>query len=319
MENVAARDAEAALEIQRCQHLPLDNKAAKSGRVVLDDVAGDGMPGRSGGQGVHVEPARVLQLIAVDDDVAARIAGDEPDHELARKGPVLAADVRDVLHVDADLFLHLARHAALERLAVVDEAGHERVAAGRKGRLAREQHPVAVAHEHDHARMQVRVVLVAAPRAFLAPLALDARGGGAAARAVAARALPVQRLHRHAAQGQQLIAQRGAAHGNERLAAQARRHRRLGGQHRDPARHVAERAQPEGLGARAARGQRALRQARRVGVGGDEQMLILHDEPVSEPLRRLRAALGGREGAAQTVAVEGQVHRLRRHALLRGR
>src|SRR6266508_3115952 len=72
---------------------------------------------------------------------------DEPHHELAREWPVLAADVADVLHVDADLFLDLAGNRALEALAVVDESGDERVAARRKPSLAREQAAVSIADQ----------------------------------------------------------------------------------------------------------------------------------------------------------------------------
>src|SRR5256886_17005773 len=109
------------------------------------------------------------------------------------------------LHVDADLFPHLARHRRLERLAVVHEPCDERVAPRRPDRLAREEHPVAVAHEDDHRGMQMRVVLVAARGAALAPLARHPLGGGTAAGAVAAPALPVEDLHRHAADGQEIV------------------------------------------------------------------------------------------------------------------
>jgi hypothetical protein len=106
------------------------------------------------------------------------------------KRPVLAPHVLDVGHVDPDFFLHLARDRALEGLAVVHEPGHEGVAAGGPLRLAREQHAPGVAHEHDDGRMKVRVVLVRAAAAALAPLARDALGARAAAGAVTAGALP---------------------------------------------------------------------------------------------------------------------------------
>ncbi len=121
------------------------------------------------GQRVAGEPARVLQLVLIDHHVAAGVGGHEADHHLARERPVLAADVADVRHVDAGLFLDLARHARLQRLAVVHEARDERVAPRRPVGLAGQQHAVAVAHEHDGGRVQVRVVLVAAARAAACP------------------------------------------------------------------------------------------------------------------------------------------------------
>src|SRR5205823_2629992 len=108
-----------------------------------------------------------------------------------------------------DLLLHLTPHATLEALAVVDEAGHERVAARRPLRLAREQHPAArgIAHERDHRGMQVRIVLVGTRRTLLAPLPFDARRRRATARTIAARRLPPERLHRHAAEREELVRQ----------------------------------------------------------------------------------------------------------------
>src|SRR5262249_43542320 len=85
--------------------------------VVLEDEAGDGVAGRAHGELALGEPARVLELLTIDRDVAADVARDEADHELAGERPVLAADVLDVVDVDADLFLDLAPHRALQRLA----------------------------------------------------------------------------------------------------------------------------------------------------------------------------------------------------------
>src|SRR5215468_5624915 len=164
-------------------------------RVVIDDEPRDRMPRRQTRQRVARKPPRVLELLGVDDEIAAGIGGDETDHHLAREGPVLAADVADVLHVDADLFLDLARDTAFERLPIVDEARDERVAIRRPTGLAREEHALTIADEHDRRRVQVGIVLIATARTLLAPLALDALGGFAAAGAVAARRFPPERLH----------------------------------------------------------------------------------------------------------------------------
>src|SRR5262244_3595008 len=167
---------------------------------MIDDEPRDRMPCRQARQRVAREPASVLELVGVDDEITAGICRDEADHHLARERPILAADVADVLDVDADLLLDLAGDTALQRLAVVDEAGHERVSIGRPAGLAREQDALTVADEHDGRRMQMRIVLVAAARTLLAPFTLDAFGGLPAARAVAARRFPPERLHGHAAE-----------------------------------------------------------------------------------------------------------------------
>jgi hypothetical protein len=263
---------------------------------------------REVGQRAAGEPASVVQLVAVDDDITAGVGGDEADHHLAREGPVLAADVVDVLHVHADLFLDLARHAALQRLAVVHEAGDERVAAGGPVGLAREQHAVAVAHEHDGGRVQVGVVLVTAARALLAPLVLDARGGRAAARAVAAGRFPPERLHGHAAEGEQLVGHPRAAHGHHGLASETGGHGRLGRHRHHPARLPQVRPEPERRPAVERHRAIAGREAETGAVGRDEQGLALDEKPVATLVRGLAATLGRLERRAEDVAVERQVH-----------
>src|SRR6266850_851224 len=117
--------------------------ASAPARVVLDDEPRDRMARGPDRQRVAWEPARVLQLLLIDGDLAAGVLGDEADHELAGEGPVLAPDVLDVLHVHADFFLYLAGDGAFQRLAVVDEAGDQRVAAGRPDGFAGQQHGLA--------------------------------------------------------------------------------------------------------------------------------------------------------------------------------
>src|SRR6266446_3233700 len=95
--------------------------------------------------------------------------------------------------------------------------GNQRVASGRPARLAGEQTAAAVPDHDDHRRMKMRVVLVAAPRAALAPLALEAFGVFPAARTVSARALPPEGLHRHAAERQQIVGEARALHRDQRL------------------------------------------------------------------------------------------------------
>src|SRR5439155_1001053 len=143
---------------------------------------------------------------------------------------IVAPDVLDVRHLHADFFLHLAGDGAFQRLAVVDEAGDQRVAPGRPDGFAGQQHALAVAHEDDHARVQVRIMLVLALRAALAPFALDARGPLAAAGTVSAGRFPPERLHGHAAEREQIVGKLGALHRDARLAV-------IAGRQRVPARH----------------------------------------------------------------------------------
>src|SRR5262249_53270824 len=160
--------------------------ASAPARVVLDDEPRDRMARGPDRQRVAWEPARVLQLLLIDGDLTAGVLGDEADHELAGEGPVLAPYVLEVLHGHANFFRHLAGEGAFQRLGVVDEAGDQRVAAGRPDGFAGQQRALAVADEHDHARVQVRIMLVLALRTALAPFALDPSGHLAAAGTVSA-------------------------------------------------------------------------------------------------------------------------------------
>src|SRR2546427_10018352 len=94
-------------------------------------------------------------------------------------------------------------------------------------------------------RSQMGVVLVAARGAALAPLARHPLGGGTAAGAVAARALPVEELHRHAAERQEIVREPRALHRHERLAVQALRQRSIARQACPPPRRAGGRPRPQ--------------------------------------------------------------------------
>src|SRR3954469_16986889 len=97
-----------------------------------------------GGDLLAREPAHVLELVVADGRLAARVVGEEAEHERARERPRLRARVAHAAHRDAGLLEHLARHGLLERLARLDEASERRVAARRPARLAPHQRPLAV-------------------------------------------------------------------------------------------------------------------------------------------------------------------------------
>src|SRR5207253_8563635 len=150
------------------------------------------------------------------------------------------------------------------------------------------------------------VVLVAARGAALAPLARDPLGGCPAARAVAARAFPVEELHRHAAEREELVRQPRPLHRHERLAVEAVGQRGVARQARHPARRAAVGPEPERLLRHAVESLRELarREAEPAALGDDDELLLLHQEPVTARIRRRTAVLGGHELAAQAIAVE---------------
>src|SRR4029077_19701321 len=110
---------------------------------IVDQLAGDRQTARKLGQVLAREPARVDQLGLLDAQVAADPARGEADHQRVRERPGLAREVRDLIDLDADLFLELAGDALLERLAGLDEAGEHAVETSREALRAREQDLVA--------------------------------------------------------------------------------------------------------------------------------------------------------------------------------
>src|SRR3974390_1314375 len=61
-------------------------------------------------QAVDVEPLRVLDLVGLGLDFAARIVGEKRDHQGMRKRPGLAAEIAQV----SDREPHLLEHLALD-------------------------------------------------------------------------------------------------------------------------------------------------------------------------------------------------------------
>src|SRR5207248_5823593 len=86
-----------------------------------------------------IEPLCVLDFAGLRRDLAIAPLGNEGDHQRMRERPRLAREVADVRDAHADLLLHLAREALLERLTRLDEAGERAVHAGRKVRAAPEK------------------------------------------------------------------------------------------------------------------------------------------------------------------------------------
>src|SRR5208282_135719 len=99
------------------------------------------------------EPARVLELVAIDVELGRDGLGMEAEHDRGRKRPRLGGVVAHVRNADAGLLEHLARDRVLQALARLDEAGKGRVHAGRPDALAAQEAALAPAHQHDHRRI----------------------------------------------------------------------------------------------------------------------------------------------------------------------
>src|SRR4051812_18753154 len=90
------------------------------------------------GRLVAREPARILQLRMVDDDVLVQRPRAAADHQRRRIGPGLGHVILHVGAADSGLFEDLAAHRVLDGLGGLDEAGEARKHAGRKLLLAAE-------------------------------------------------------------------------------------------------------------------------------------------------------------------------------------
>src|ERR1700730_15556375 len=96
------------------------------------------------------EPAGLAQLVLVDPELVAERPCDEPDHQLTREWPGLAAEVAHVTDLDARLLAHLAADGLLESLTGLDEAGEDAGERELETGAPREQHAPLVLDEHDH-------------------------------------------------------------------------------------------------------------------------------------------------------------------------
>ena len=103
------------------------------------------------------------------------------EHHRGGERPGLRGVVAHRAHGDAGLLRDLAHHRVLEALARFDEAGDGRVAPRRPARLAPEQRPLAVAHQHDDGRIEARKEFLPA-RGVGAASGSARRGWGASAR-----------------------------------------------------------------------------------------------------------------------------------------
>src|SRR5262252_8503415 len=168
-----------------------------------DDVVGDGH-GRRRGQAagmtpqqhardlLAVEPAGVVELRAVDDDLARERLGMTADHQRGRKGPGLRGEITHASANDAGLFARFPPHGVFDRFAGLDEAGEARPHAGLETVGAAEHAALARDRKHDHDRIRAREMLRAAGRAIASPAGFDEIGRGPAIRAKAMTSMPVE-------------------------------------------------------------------------------------------------------------------------------
>ncbi len=107
---------------------------------------------------------RLGDLLAIDRDLRLRGPGVVAEHERARKGPRLAAEILHVIGIrpdhDARLLLEFPAHRGLGRLPCLNEAREGRHPADRPVHLPAEQRAIViVSNEDDDRRIRPREVI----------------------------------------------------------------------------------------------------------------------------------------------------------------
>src|ERR1700733_14073874 len=100
-------------------------------------------------QFVALEPAGVLQFLAIDHDGIGQRFGVAADHDGRRKRPRLRREIFDAADSDADFFQHFATHRFLDRFAGLRKAGKTRPHGRRETRRAAEHATLAGNRQHD--------------------------------------------------------------------------------------------------------------------------------------------------------------------------
>src|SRR3954469_21547246 len=143
------------------------------------------------------EPARILKLGVIDDDVLAHGPRAAPDHQRRRIGPGLGHVILHVGAADPRLLENLAADRVLDGLGGFDETGEAGIHARRKLLLAAEQALFAGGDVHDHDGIGARKVLGLATRALPLPAAFLHPGTRAAIGAIAVALMPAHHRLRH--------------------------------------------------------------------------------------------------------------------------
>src|SRR3954469_1408283 len=143
------------------------------------------------------EPARILQLGVIDDDVLAHGPRTAADHQRRRIGPGLGHVILHVGAADAGLFEDLAAHRILDGLCGLDEPGEAGIHARWKLLLAAEQALLARGDVHDHDGVSPREMLGLAARAFALPAAFLHPAARTAIGAIAVALVPAHHRLRH--------------------------------------------------------------------------------------------------------------------------
>src|SRR5258708_3195799 len=248
------------------------------------------------------EPARVLQLRAIDRDVRVGGARVAADHQRHRKRPGLRAEVLHLAADDAGLLQGLAPRGFFDTFARLDEAREARPHVGDEAAGTPEQAALAVDRQHDDDRVGAREMLGLAARAFALPAGLQDVGLRAAVRAEAMARMPgEQRLgfreRRKMIRRDETLYGNRAQIGDEEIVAPFQRFGGFGIERDAEASGIAVEAEKHRLGDRRKR-VRVLRSKQRVwSIRG-----LAHDDQLAADRERVGASVRGASRQERRVA-----------------
>ena len=139
-----------------------------------------------------VEPARIVELRTVDDDLTRASLGVAADHQRGRKRPWLRGKIAHAAANDAGFFARFPPHGVFDRLPRLDEAREARPHAGLEAVRAAEHATLARDRKHDHHRIGAGEMRRAAGGTIAPPAAFDDFGRGPARGAKAMARMPVE-------------------------------------------------------------------------------------------------------------------------------
>ena len=128
------------------------------------------------GKMVFIEPGTFGKLGTLEMDFTTVVISRETHHEPARVGPRLTAEVTQVLDVKPRFLHHLTMHSLFERLARLHEPGYKTVEIRTEIIGVHQQYLVALAHQHDDSRSQLRPHLLATVLAALGNISMKLHG-----------------------------------------------------------------------------------------------------------------------------------------------
>ena len=116
-----------------------------------DHPAGDRPQPGDQRQAPVMVPGGIADLHPIDLDLAAGVFGEEAEHQLAREGPGLTAEITERADADGYLLADLPVHCGFHRLARLDKTGEGAVHPLLEARRPRQQQLFAAGDEDDDA------------------------------------------------------------------------------------------------------------------------------------------------------------------------